>query len=398
MAIKYSIIIPTYNRAEYVFYAIKSVLQSPRLDIELIVSDNLSTDNTKEVLNNFSDPRLKIIRPPVILPMSGHYEFALNQASGEWVTILGDDDAVMPYIFDSLDKYIGMYPDIDIISSTRAYYFWKGCEDLYGNLVVAYSSRLTHQKRSTKTDLAKVLLGFKSCFNMPQVYTTGIIKRSLYNEIKLKSGGYFYHSIIPDLYSLVALCLSRSIYLRIEEPLFWVGTSNKSMGRSGRIYLDAKNLTKKSNNYFTGVPKKISNQISYLLHSSSFDSMYIYECLLQSPIASKKYKSKFLRILVLAVVHSKVIKKKYNLRIKLKDEILLECKKYQISNLLIKFLSFFILFSSLAANFILLPKKIFKRFGIFGHLVFRSNKRQDYPNILDASLKIENLRKQYIKI
>ena len=46
MTIKYSIIIPTRNKAEYLPYAIKSVLDSSRDDIEVIVSNNFSTDNT----------------------------------------------------------------------------------------------------------------------------------------------------------------------------------------------------------------------------------------------------------------------------------------------------------------------------------------------------------------
>lgn len=228
MKIKYSIVIPTRNRDEYLQYAIQSVINSPRKDIELIVSNNHSTDETKEILKKIVDPRVKIITPQNDLPMAGHYEFAIGHAKGEWITILGDDDAVMPHIFETLDSYISQYPDIDIISSARAYYFWKGCEDLYGQSVVIFKSHTKVELRSTKKDLIKVSQGLRSCFDMPQIYTTGIIKRSLYEEIKNKSGGFFYHSIIPDIYSVVALCLSRDKYLRVEEPLFWVGTSNKS--------------------------------------------------------------------------------------------------------------------------------------------------------------------------
>ena len=153
MTIKYSIIIPTRNRAEYLPYAIKSVINSPRLDIELIVSNNHSTDETREILTKIIDHRVKIIAPEISLSMAGHYEFAISHAKGEWITILGDDDAVMPHIFDSLDKYICQYPNIDIISSARAYYFWKGCEDLYGKSVVIYRSSPNIKIRSTKKDL-----------------------------------------------------------------------------------------------------------------------------------------------------------------------------------------------------------------------------------------------------
>ena len=63
----------------------------------------------------------------------------------------------MPYIFESLDRHIEQFPQVDIISSVRAYYFWEGCEDLYGNAVVGYYSRPKTQIRSLKKDLNAVL-------------------------------------------------------------------------------------------------------------------------------------------------------------------------------------------------------------------------------------------------
>ena len=166
MTVKYSIVIPTRNKAEYLSFAMRSVLASPRSDIELIVSNNFSTDITASILSSFSDSRLKVVSPGESLPMAAHYEFALVHATGEWITILGDDDAIMPYAFDSLDQYIDAYPSIDIISSKRAYYFWHGCEDIYGNAVVSYSACSKSQIRSTSVDLHSVLCGVRSCFDL----------------------------------------------------------------------------------------------------------------------------------------------------------------------------------------------------------------------------------------
>jgi glycosyltransferase involved in cell wall biosynthesis len=396
MPIKYSIVIPTRNRDMYVPYAIKSVLKSTRTDIELIVSDNFSTDNTAKILSDFSDPRLRVVRPDAELPMAGHYEFAISKATGEWITILGDDDAVMPYIFESLDKYILKYSDIDIISSARAYYFWAGCEDIYGDLVIAYSSKFKEKIRSTKHDLYKALLDLRDCFDMPQLYTTGIIKKSLYEEIKLKSSGFFYYSIIPDMYSAVAICLARNSYLRVEEPLFWTGTSNKSMSISNRIYLDAKYLTEKLTNNVSGIPKKIADDISYYLHSNRFGCLYIYECLLQSPLTNKSFRvSHWLRTLVLAAVYNQSKKKKIEERSTLIKEISFECKKYKISELKFKLISFIFFIISSIYYFFCVPQKIFKRLGVFGYLKFHSRQRKSFLNILDASVMIIKLRKKF---
>jgi len=396
MTIKYSIVIPTKNRAYYLKYAIKSVLISPRQDIELVVSNNFSSDETSKILSEINDSRMRVVSPDIALPMAAHYEFAISKARGDWITILGDDDAVMPYIFESLDKYILNYSNVDIISSARAYYFWEGCENIYGDIVVSYSSKFKDKVRSTKNDLYKALLGLRNFTDMPQLYTTGIIKKSLYEEIKLKCSGYFYHSIIPDVYSAVAICLARNSYLRIEEPLFWTGTSNKSMGISNRIYLDAKHLTEKLKNNSIKIPKKISADISYYLHINNFSCMYIYECLLQCPLTSKSFRaSHWLRTLVLATVYNQSKKrKKIEVRSKLLKVINFECKKYKIPDLRFKLISFILLIISSSYYFFSAPQKIFKRLGVFGYIKFYSRQRKLFLNIFDASIKISELRKK----
>ena len=396
MTIKYSIVIPTRNREEYLPYAIKSVLDSPRKDIELIVSNNFSLDATQEILSKITDPRLKVVSPNVILPMAGHYEFAISQAKGEWITILGDDDAVMPYIFESLDKHIKKNSQIDIISSVRSYYFWKGCEDYYGDAVVNYFSSPKSKLRSTKKDLMSVLKGLRSCFDMPQLYTTCVIKQSLYKEIKANSNGYFYHSIIPDMYSVVALCLSRDEYLRVEEPLFWVGTSNKSLGRSDRIYKDAEQFDNNSINKNIWVPRKISDEVSYFLHSSSFSPMYIFECLLKSPLKNQFRQDKIRKIVLSAILN--ITKKRNKLdQNHLIKEIIMESHKYGISKKSLYFASFnlrilnwFLKFQKfLSLNFYI------NRFNLSSdNHKLRSNNRNKFSTILDASNAITTMLKE----
>ena len=393
MTIKYSIIIPTRNKAEYLPYAIKSVLDSSRDDIEVIVSNNFSTDNTSEILSKITDPRLKVIRPNLTLPMAGHYEFAISHAKGEWITILGDDDAVMPYIFESLDNYIKRHSEIDIISSSRSYYFWKDSGGVNENKVVIYKSSTKTKIRSTKKDLINVLQGLRNCFDMPQIYTTCIVKRTLYNEIKINSGGFFYHSIIPDMYSVVALCLSRKKYLRVEEPLFWVGTSKKSMGRATRIYEDAQNFVYDANGKYDYVKKKISKKASYILHSNQFSPYYIFECLLQCPLKNNFYNQKKIKTLVLAAVLN-ISRKKQNKDL-LKKEIHLESAKNNISKFKLYFTAWILNIKFITLLLIRLPYLVLRECGLTKSIILRSNNIQKFPTILDASESIKTLRKNF---
>ena len=383
-SIKYTVVIPTHNRAEYLPFSLKSVLDTSRDDVQVIVSNNHSTDETQELLENINDTRLNVISPDIKLPMAGHYEFALSHAKGEWITILGDDDAVMPYIFERLDKHIEDNPTVEIISSKRALYFWKGCEAIYGDSVLKYETSPITQIRSTTEDLTDVLRGVRSCFDMPQIYTTGIVKRSLYLEIKNKSEGCFYHSIIPDIYSVVALSLSRDKYLRVYEPLFWVGSSNKSFGISDRIYSDAKKFKNNITSSIPCVPNKISDEVSYQLHSSGYGALYIYECLLQSPIKHSILRDSIIREYVYSTLLYYTIITNRNNNI---SEIYKEINKYRIDTRIIIYNILHIIFVSLYDRF---NKTIDKYQNILNRRRLMSRDRSKYPTIHHASKAVTN--------
>ena len=61
-SIKVSIIIPTYNHSIFLRASIQSVIDQTYSNWELIIIDNYSTDNTEEIVNEFSDKRIKYIK------------------------------------------------------------------------------------------------------------------------------------------------------------------------------------------------------------------------------------------------------------------------------------------------------------------------------------------------
>jgi len=389
---KYSIVIPTRNREEYLPYAIESVLSQFRDDVELIVSDNYSKDGTASYLATLTDPRLKVVKPPEELPMSSHYEFALSQATGDWVTIVGDDDAVMPYIFEKLDLIIKKYPDSSIISSKLAHYFWSGCEDLYGDSVVYYHTSPKVKLRWTKRDLMWALAGLRSCFNMPQVYASSIVKNSLIREIKKNSGGYFYHSIIPDMYSVVALSLTEDKYVRLDEPLFWSGTSMKSMARSDRIYRDAEiQLNNKKSNYDNDRVLKLNQNISQELHGAGFSSLYLYEALRQCPFAGSKWQGKFVSSIVYAGLKLTVVEKEN--KKELVNAIARDMNQNKISIILVALILCVLHVIKLCEKIQSFPQRLWSKLtGDLKKNSIKSNKRSDFPNIKVAADAVVKLK------
>lgn len=91
-----TIAIPTLNRAHCVGRAIESALAQVGADIEIIVSDNGSTDDTAAVVGRYHDPRLRTFRHATTMPPQDHGNFLLAVARGEFFLGLSDDDYIDP--------------------------------------------------------------------------------------------------------------------------------------------------------------------------------------------------------------------------------------------------------------------------------------------------------------
>ncbi len=89
---KISIIIPAYNTGSYITRAIESALGQTEQNIEVIVVDDASTDNTVEVVRSFSDKRLKLLVNETNKGPSYSRNRALKEAKGEWIALLDSDD------------------------------------------------------------------------------------------------------------------------------------------------------------------------------------------------------------------------------------------------------------------------------------------------------------------
>jgi glycosyltransferase involved in cell wall biosynthesis len=120
---KVSVCIPTYNYAHYISDAIESVLSQSFTDLELIVIDNCSNDNTREVVDTYirRDNRVKyFLNKENIGPVNNLNE-CLRRASGEYVKILSADDLLLPTCIEKSVNILNKYPDVVLIGCTRAF-------------------------------------------------------------------------------------------------------------------------------------------------------------------------------------------------------------------------------------------------------------------------------------
>ncbi|MCC6371320.1 MAG: glycosyltransferase [Bacteroidia bacterium] len=94
--VKISVCIPVYNGAEFIKVAIDSVLSQTLGDFEIIVVDNQSTDNTLELVKQYSDSRIKIFQNPTNIGMIPNWNKTLEYATGKYIKILPADDLLFP--------------------------------------------------------------------------------------------------------------------------------------------------------------------------------------------------------------------------------------------------------------------------------------------------------------
>lgn len=87
--------IPTYNRAnDFLCQALESAMVQTYKNIEIIVSDNCSNDDTEQVVKQFKDPRIQYIRHSENIGGNANFNFCLAQAKGDYFLLLHDDDLI----------------------------------------------------------------------------------------------------------------------------------------------------------------------------------------------------------------------------------------------------------------------------------------------------------------
>jgi glycosyltransferase involved in cell wall biosynthesis len=86
--------IPTYNGGKFISQAIQSLLDQTYDNLEILILDNCSTDNTESIVSAFQkkDNRIKYIRHPTNIGFTKNYNLIPRKASGEYVLFFADDD------------------------------------------------------------------------------------------------------------------------------------------------------------------------------------------------------------------------------------------------------------------------------------------------------------------
>ena len=168
---KVTVIIPTYNRAEFLSNAIESVLKQTFADFEIIVSDDKSTDHTREVVESFKNERIKYILNEGKKGPSAARNTAILASKGEYIAFLDDDDEWFP---DKLQRQVELLdnsqPNICGVYSNRLF-----IDKIYGKVI----------SDNPGTDQLKGNLLNQLIIKSPIHSSTVVIKKGCLDEIGL---------------------------------------------------------------------------------------------------------------------------------------------------------------------------------------------------------------------
>ena len=154
-----SIIMPAYNAKKYVAEAINSILAQTFTDFEFIIINDASADSTKNIIESFQDPRIKLINNEQNQGVAKSLNIGISAAKGKYIARMDADDISLPQRFQTQFDFMEQNPDIDICGS------WM---ETFGNEERVVNFPLSH------SDIRDTAF-----FSPPLPHPTAIFKRDL---------------------------------------------------------------------------------------------------------------------------------------------------------------------------------------------------------------------------
>lgn len=227
---KFTVIIPTRERSDVLEYALKSVASENYDNLSIIVSDNNSGDATRDIVESNRDPRIRYVNTGKRVGMSGNWEFGLSHVSSGWVTILGDDDGLVPGALQKAKEIFDAYPSVRALRSAVCQYQWPAARDSsHGRIQIPMGTGV--ELRSARRYLSDALSNVVGYPQLPMLYNGGFIHHDVLESIR-GANGKIYQSCTPDVYAAVAVSRCIDQYAYSETPLAINGASRHSTGTS----------------------------------------------------------------------------------------------------------------------------------------------------------------------
>ena len=200
---KLTVVIPTRNRCETLASSLRTCLSQQYDPLEVVVSDNASEDDTREVVESFNDPRIRYVNPGQPVSMATNWEFGLSHVTGDYVTFIGDDDGLMP---DAMNDVASLIVELDarVVTWNKAQYLWPDYpHEIWRNLMILpYRNELL---RCDSRLLARDMASLWTRYDVGPCLYNSFVSVPAIRRITEQQGGRFFWAFAPDSYSTFAI-------------------------------------------------------------------------------------------------------------------------------------------------------------------------------------------------
>ncbi len=121
-----SVCIPVYNGEPFILETINMVLAQDYDNMEIIISDNTSSDHTVDKIKEITDERVQLYQNDHNLGMGGNWNVLLDKAKGDYIIIVCADDFLLPGAIREKARILDENPDVSIVFSAAHVMSEKG--------------------------------------------------------------------------------------------------------------------------------------------------------------------------------------------------------------------------------------------------------------------------------
>jgi glycosyltransferase involved in cell wall biosynthesis len=235
---RFSILLPTRERADTLRFALKTAVAQDFGDVEILVHESGDDPRTAEVVAEVGDHRTRHVKTFEPVAMKENWERAVAAAAGDYLTIIGDDDGIIPGACSEAGQILDRYP-VDVLTWRPAAYFWpESAITVLQNRLQAYMPKAGFELQDPRTLLHLAYHFREHHYTMPMMLHS-FVGRPLVDRVIEGLGSYF-SSAAPDIASAVADAWFGESCILSRRPLSISGISHHSTGSRMHFSRDLK--------------------------------------------------------------------------------------------------------------------------------------------------------------
>jgi glycosyltransferase involved in cell wall biosynthesis len=236
---KFSILLPTRERSDTLRFALQTAVAQDLDDVEILVHESGDDPLTAEVVAEVGDYRTRHVKTSEPVAMKENWERAVAAATGDYLTIIGDDDGILAGACSEAARILDRYP-VEVLTWRPAGYFWpESAVTVLRNRLQAYLPKASGFERQDPRTLLHLAYHFREHhYTMPMILHS-FVGRPLVDRVIEGLGSYF-SSAAPDIASAVADAWFGESCILSYRPLSISGISHHSTGSRMHFSRDLK--------------------------------------------------------------------------------------------------------------------------------------------------------------